>query len=236
MDVEKDPIGFAINDFSENGFSENIVVKADLCEDDIMPVEYLFRGIEEMPELELKALELCEGKVLDVGAAAGCHSRVLQERGFDVTAIDTSPGAISYLRKNGIQAEKADFFEFEGQFDTILVLMNGIGITGKLKRLPLFLQQIKKNLTPGGKALCDSTNLTYLYEEDDGSVWVDLNSQYLGEMQFQMTYKGMASDWFNWLYVEFEILKEEAEKAGLNCEMIMEGPSDNFLVSLTHKL
>lgn len=233
MDVEKDPIGFAINDFSENGFSENITVRADLCEDDIMPVEYLFRDAEAMPEIELKALDLCKGKVLDVGAAAGCHSKVLQERGFDVSAIDTSPGAVSYLKKNGINAKKVDFFEHEGAYDTILVLMNGIGITGKLNRLPLFLQQIKKNLAPGGRALCDSTNLTYLYQEDDGSVWVDLNSQYLGEMQFQMSYKGMESDWFNWLYVEFELLKEEAEKVGLNCEMVMEGPSDNYLALLT---
>lgn len=234
MDFKLDPLGYAICDFAKNGFSENITVMADLCEDDVMPVEYLFRTAEVMPELEQKALSLCRGKILDVGAAAGCHSYLLKEQGKDVLAIDTSEGAVLHLKSMGLNAEKTDFFDLNGKFDTLLVLMNGLGIAGNLNNLPRFLKQIKGLLAPEGTALCDSTDLSYMYQEEDGSMWLDLNGSYMGEMQFKMQYKEVESDWFRWLYIDFDLLKEHAEKEGLECTLIMNGPSNNYLVSLTH--
>jgi hypothetical protein len=235
MNFDKDPLGLAICDYSDNGFSENITVEANLCEDDIMPIEYLFRSVESMPALEQKALQLTKGKVLDVGAAAGCHSLPLLDEGLDVTAIDASLGAVTYMKTQGIPAYHQDFYTYKGQFDTVLVLMNGIGIAGSLEKLPLFLTQLKALIAPNGQALCDSTDLTYLYQEDDGSMWVDLNGSYHGEMEFRMKYKTATGEWFDWLYIDFELLKENAEKVGLNCELILEGESDNYLVRLTHQ-
>jgi len=142
MSFDKDPIGFAINDFVENGFTENIKVEADLCEDDVLPPPYLFRTLEMMSDLEIKALEMCEGTVLDVGAAAGCHSFILNERGLDVTAIDISKGAIEHMKQLGIKAHHQDFFLLKEQYNTLLILMNGIGIAGKLENLAPFLQQV----------------------------------------------------------------------------------------------
>jgi SAM-dependent methyltransferase len=234
MVFEKDPIGYAIQDFAENGFSENISVMADLCDDDVMPIEYLFRNEEMMPVLEKVALSKCRGSILDVGAAAGCHAYILHKRGLDVKAIDTSQGAIEHISSLGIPAENINFYSVNQEYDTLLVLMNGIGLAGNLAGLPRFLNQIKKCLKPGGIALCDSTDLSYLYEEEDGSIWVDLNAKYHGEMQFKMRYKGVESDWFDWLYVDFELLKSYATEAGLNCELIQEGESDNYLAQLTH--
>ncbi len=235
MDFELDPLGYAICDFASNGFSENITVMADLCEDDVMPVEYLFRTEEMMPELEKKALSLCKGKILDVGAAAGCHSYLLHKQGKDVHAIDSSHGAVLHLKSLGLNAEQTDFFDLKGQYDTVLILMNGIGIAGNLDNLSRFLKQIKALLSPGGTALCDSTDLSYMYQEEDGSMWLELNGSYLGEMQFKMQYKEVESNWFRWLYIDFDLLKEYANKEGLNCELILEGPSNNYLVSLTHQ-
>lgn len=234
MNFDKDPIGYAIQDYAENGIPENIHVMADLCDDDVLPVEYLFRGEELMPELELIALSRCKGKILDVGAAAGCHSYILKEKGLDVEAIDMSLGAVQHLQSLEINAEQLNFFDCTKKYDTLLILMNGLGLAGKLERLPAFLEQIKNCLEPEGQALCDSTDLSYLYREEDGSMWVDLNAAYYGEMQFKMSYKGIESDWFDWLYLDFDLLQTHAEKAGLKCELIFEGPSDNYLVSLTH--
>lgn len=235
MKFTNDPIGYAIQDFSANNeLTENIIVKSDLCDDDVLPIPYLFRTYDMMPEIEQKALDLCKGTVLDVGAAAGCHTHVLLERGFDVTAIDTSKGAVDHLLSQNIKAKHISFLDCQTQFDTLLILMNGVGIAGTVNQLPAFLNQIKKLLKPNGVALCDSTGLTYLYQEDDGSMWVDLNGSYFGEMQFKMDYKGVESEWFNWLYIEFDLLKQHATEAGLNCELIAEGESNNYLVSLTH--
>jgi len=90
-------------------------------------------------------------------------------------------------------------------------------------------------LKPGGKAICDSTDLRYLYEEEDGSMWVDLNGAYYGEMQFKMSYKEVSTDWFDWLYIDFELLNDYAQKEGLNCELVFNGPSNNYLAVLTHQ-
>lgn len=235
MTNNNDPIGLAIQEYSEQGFTENIHVISDLCEEDVLLVPYLFRTAEEMPELELKALELCDGKVLDVGAAAGCHSKILKKNGLDLTAIDTSAGAINYLNSQGINAIQTDFLSHNESYDSILIMMNGIGLCGNLAGLPAFLKHLKSLLKPNGKAICDSSDLTYLYQEDDGSMWVDLNAPYHGEMKFQMIYKKALTDWFDWLYIDLDLLTKYAQEAGLKCDLITKDEeSDHYLVTLSH--
>jgi SAM-dependent methyltransferase len=231
--LKNDPIGLAIQDFINHKVDAEIIVKADLCEDDVMPVSHLFRSYEQMPELEQLALSKVSGHILDVGAGAGCHALWLQEQGHQVTAIDISAGAVDYMQKQQIEASVTNLWELEGTYDTILLLMNGIGLAGKLDQLEPFLNHLKKHLNPNGQILCDSTDIAYLYEEEDGSVWVDLNSTYRGEMQFKMVYKGQETPWFNWLYLDFETLKTHSKNAGMNCELLMEGDSFNFLCRLT---
>ena len=86
----KDLFGKAILDFQTNNSPEDLVTETNISEADEMSVDYLFRSFNEMPKLERKALQLAKGKVLDVGCGAGSHALYLQEKGFDVTAIDTS--------------------------------------------------------------------------------------------------------------------------------------------------
>ena len=61
MEKFNDPLGAAILDYSKQGNADNIIVHSDLCEDDILPTAYLFRTIEDMPEIEQTALKLCKG-------------------------------------------------------------------------------------------------------------------------------------------------------------------------------
>lgn len=228
----KDVIGTAILDFSTTGKADEIVVHSDLCDDDILEVAYLFRSYDEMPVIEKIALKQCSGSVLDVGAAAGSHSKELIKNGHSVTAIDVSDGAVDYLQQQGIDAKQTAFLSYtEKTFDTVLLLMNGIGIAGSLDRLEAFLSHARNRLNEGGKIICDSTDVTYLYQEDDGSMWVDLNSTYHGNFRFQMSYKDVKTDWFDWLYVDFETLKEVAEKVGLTTTLLYEH-EDQFLVQL----
>jgi 2-polyprenyl-3-methyl-5-hydroxy-6-metoxy-1,4-benzoquinol methylase len=234
MKFEKDPFGYAIHDFVQHNATDNIAVVSDLCEEDIMPTAYLFRDYDMMPALEQRALNLAKGRILDVGACAGSHAKHLLKKGMDVHSIDLSEGAIAYLKTENIPAQHINFFDLDEQFDTILILMNGIGIAGELEKLPLFLKQIKKCLNPNGVAYCDSTDIRYLYEEEDGSMWVDLNARYHGEMQFQMTYKNSKSDWFKWLYIDFELFAEYATKAGLKATLEQTGNNNSYLASLKH--
>jgi len=230
--AQTDPIGQAILSFAKHGKPKDIVVTSDLTDDDIIPVEVLFRSYEEMPDLEKKALSLVRGSVLDVGAGAGPHASYLQDQGFEVMAIDTSKGAVAYMVGKGIKAECVDVRNFRSQkFDTLLLLMNGIGIAGRKAQLPEFLKHLKTLLHPGGQILCDSSDVKFLYEEEDGSFWMDLNSDYYGDFTFQMQFEKDLSPPFPWCYVDYDTLHVAAVHAGFSCQRI-ELQENHFLAQL----
>jgi len=236
MDQEKkfgDPIGVAIQEFAKTRKPDDIIVTSDICDDDIIPLEVLFRNYDEMPEIEQTALDHASGKVLDVGSGAGIHAVYLQDQGMDVTCIDISQGAVDYLNANGLKAQRINFFSLKDQqFDTILMLMNGIGIAGKLSNLETTLTHAKSLLKPGGKILCDSSDIRYLYEDEDGSLWIDLNTDYYGNFRFQMKYKKEKGPWFDWLYVDFDTLFQAAKNVGLKAQRIVE-IEDHYLAEIT---
>ena len=186
-----------------------------------------------MPELEKVALQRAKGKVLEVGAGAGVHAMEMMDNGLEVYAIDHSAGAVSHMKEKGIQAEKIDFFDFKGKkFDTITMLMNGIGIAGTLANLEQTLIHCKSLLNEGGKILCDSSDIKYLYEDEDGALWVDLNSEYYGNFRFQMKFKGEIGPWFDWLYVDFDNLFQVAKKCDMKASRVFE-KDDNYLAEIT---
>lgn len=84
-------MGAAILDYQTKGKAGKLSILSSMFEEDEMPVKHLFRNLEEMPMLEQKALSLAKGKVLDVGAGAGCHALALQAQSIAVKAIDISP-------------------------------------------------------------------------------------------------------------------------------------------------
>ena len=228
-----DPMGKAILEYAHDRRPADIIVMSDICDDDIIPLEVLFRKYDEMPEIEQLALSRTTGKVLDVGAGAGVHAQWLSDNGMDVTCIDISPGAVEHLKDMELKAENINFFDLtDRKFDTVLMLMNGLGIAGKLSNLERTLEHAKSLLNNGGKILCDSSDIKYLYEDEDGSLWVDLNTEYYGNFRFQMKYKKEKGPWFNWLYVDFDSLFQAAKNVGLKAVRLKE-IDDHFLAELT---
>jgi SAM-dependent methyltransferase len=235
MNFKNDPVGLALHDYEAGKKTESILVTSDLCDDDEIPVAHLFRSFDEMPELEKIALSFCKGKILDVGAGAGCHSIYLHKN-FETLSIDISQGAVNLMNQKGLNAHRKTIFEIENEkFDTILLLMNGIGLAGSIEKLPAFLMQLKKLLNEGGKIICDSTDLSYLYTDDDGSFMIDLNAKYYGEMQFNMIYQKEETGWFDWLYIDGDNLTDIANRCGLKCTLLFEGDTNHYLVSLEHQ-
>ena len=229
----KDPIGAAIQDYVIKQKPADIIVTSDLCDDDIIPVEVLFRPYKEMPEIEKKALELVKGSILDIGAGAGPHATYLLSKGFEVQAIETSPGAVKYLESKGIPVQLTSIQQLNhGKYDTLLLLMNGLGIAGSLAELPNFLNHLKSLLKAGGQILCDSSDVAFLYEEEDGSYWMDLNAAYYGNFTFQMHYKNHSSDLFKWLYVDYDTLHQTASELGFTCKRVL-NDEHHFLAQLT---
>lgn len=222
-----DILGNALLDFLNNRHNEdeNLLVTSDIGEKDLYPVHHFFRGFNDLPLIEKKAVRLCEGKVLDVGAGGGVHSLILQELGFDVTAIDISPGCVAAMRQLGVnRALCTDFFELSPnmRFDTVLLLMNGLGIVSEKSKLPLFFEKAYQMLFPGGQILLDSSDITYMYEEEDGTVRHDLSKSYFGEVTYQMHYNHAKGKPFKWLYMPFHELNLIAKEHGFKGELISE--------------
>jgi SAM-dependent methyltransferase len=230
--LNDDVIGKALLDYSNNDYTQDIAVTSSISEDDVIPIPYLFRSEKELPELESHALALCYGKVLDVGAASGCHAIILKEKGIDVSAIDISKGAVQVMKNRGLAAEICDFYAVETAYDTLLFLMNGVGIAGTLAGLDKFLLKAKSLLNHGGQIILDSSDISYMFQEEDGSMWIDLNSSYYGEVVYQMQYKNSASSKFDWLFVDFNKLKTKASEIGLQTTLVLAGENHAYLARL----
>ena len=235
LSADKDPMGAAILDFQKQGKAARLRVLSSMFEEDEMPVTHLFRSVPEMPVLEQKALQLAKGRVLDIGAGSGCHTLALQEKGLAVKAIDISPLSCEAMKLRGVKnAECINLFDdhLGTGFDTILLLMNGTGIAGKIEHLPDLFQRLKALLNPGGQILIDSSDLKYIYENEDGSFDINLNGAYYGEVDYQMIYKDVKGDHFDWLYVDFPLLKSIAETCGLHGELVAEGDHYDYLARI----
>lgn len=233
----KDLFGKAMYDFQTNNSPEDIITETSISEEDEMSVGYLFRSYNDMPKIEQKALQLAFGKILDVGCGAGSHSLSLQnERQLEVTAIDISEKAIETCRLRGVKNTKIEnILDFEGEtFDTILLLMNGTGIFGKLKNCSTYLSKLKSLMNPGGQILIDSSDIVYMFDEDeDGGKWIPSDTEYYGELIFNITYKGEKEEPFDWLYLDYNTLQNAAIANGLKCELILEGEHYDYLAKLS---
>ena len=238
LDARRDPMGAAIADFYKNGIAGRLRVLSSMFDEDEIPVAHLFREEDEMGELELKALELSKGRILDVGAGAGCHALALQDRGMEVTAIDVSPLSVEVMTKSGIDdARLVNLYDETlcEKFDTILMLMNGSGIIGKIANMPQFFARIDSLLAEGGQVLMDSSDLIYLFEDEDGGVDIDLAGDYYGEVDFTMQYKNIKGETFDWLYIDFETLAFHAAENGFEAELVMQGEHYDYLARLIRK-
>ena len=238
LTADKDPMGAAILDFLKHGRADKLHVFSSQFDEDEIPVRTLFRTEKQMNPLERTALQLATGRILDIGAGSGCHSLALQAAGKEVEAIDISPLSVEAMCKRGVkQATQANLFNesFYGSYDTLLMLMNGSGIIGQLENLPAFFRKAKQLLRPGGSILMDSSDLRYLYEDEDGSFVINIADEYYGEVDFQIRYKEIMGDPFDWLYIDFQTLSLYATQNGFEAKLIKEGIHYDYLARLHPK-
>ncbi len=233
-----DIFGEALLDYQKGEYTEDIITFSSLEEEDCIPLPYLFRSFTEMPSLEKEALKKCKGTILDIGCGAGSHSLHLQNQELSVVALDISEGAIETSKLRGVKNTiNSNILDYSGtKFDTLLLLMNGIGIVEKLSNLDMYLKHFKSLLKTSGQILLDSSDIIYMYEEDnDGGYWIPEHSDYYGEVEFTMQYKNAISEPFGWLYLDYNTLKNAAETNNFNCELVRVGKHYDYLARLTVK-
>ncbi|MCF7569506.1 class I SAM-dependent methyltransferase [Sabulilitoribacter arenilitoris] len=230
----KDLFGNALLDYQNGNYTEDIITSTSISDEDVLPIPYLFRGFKDMPKLEKKALKLAKGSVLDVGCGAGNHSLYLQEKGFKVKAIDISKGAIEVAKQRGIlRAEEKNILNETDTFDSILLLMNGTGIFQELSQVSKHLSHLKNLLKSNGQILIDSSDIKYMYEDEDGGFWQDMNANYYGELDYFLSYKDKKESPMKWLYLDFNTLSTACTSVGLKCELIFEGEHFDYLAKLS---
>lgn len=233
----KDLMGKAIWDYYHNENSEDLQTETSISELDELPVEYLFRGFEDMNKIEQKALQFSKGKTLDIGAGAGSHALYLQnERNLDVLALDISPKSIEVCKLRGIKkAVSENILNFSGEtFDTIILLMNGTGIFESLSKIDTYLKKLHTLLNDEGQILIDSTDILYMFDRDeDGGVYIPAGGYY-GELDYIVHYKGESEEPITWLYLDFNTLKNAAVNNGFKIEKVLKD-EDSYLAKLTKK-
>ena len=229
--MERDVYGEALYDFHcLHKLNEPLLLHSSYGDIEEMPVEVFFRDQEEFPELEHIALALCDGHVLDVGAGVGSHALFLQNKGFQVDAIEHSHTACTIMRNRGVKnIIHQDFFTLKNKkYDTLLFLMNGIGLAGSVAGFRALLAHARTLLSPVGQLLFDSSDITYLYEE----FRIPKPDYYLGEINFQYEYKGILGTPFNWLYIDQQALIKIATEESWVVQILFEDDTDQYLVRM----
>lgn len=239
-----DPMGQAIADYWTSKIKRSIEVLSNKFGKDTIETPHLFRAYNQMPIQEQQALMKAEGRILDVGAGAGCHSLALmkmRDKGRSkigpITAIDQSELSVKVMLERGVEnAICADIFDenFTGEYDTILLMMNGLGIAGTLENLTPLLQRLANLLSENGQILADSTDISYFY----GNKLPKNSKEYYGECKFSMTYRNnegkiIKSNSFPWIYPGLDVIEKACSSCGLMCQKIADGKSNNFTVRIT---
>lgn len=226
----KDVYGEALYDFYHKQFTEDLLLHTNQVETEVMPVDLFFRDSSELPEQELIALALCDGKVLDVGAGAGCHTLYLQEMGMEVTALEISEKACEVMRLRGVKnIIQQDIFSYEEQqYDTLLFLMNGIGLAESIQGIRRLFEHCKKLLKPGGQLLFDSSDINYYYDEGTTKP----SDRYYGEVNFQYEYKGVKGKPFGWIYIDQQELIKIGNEMGWVVQILDEDDHYQYLVRM----
>jgi SAM-dependent methyltransferase len=232
----KDLFGKALLDYQTNNSPENLITETSISDEDEMSIEYLFRSFVQMPKIEQKALAMSFGKILDVGCGAGSHSLYLEnEMKLEVTSIDISENAIKACQLRGLKDAKVqNILELDSnteKFDTILLLMNGTGIFGSLTETSKYLNKLKSLLNKNGQILIDSSDLIYMYDDEDLEQ-IKNSNQYYGEITFNIKYKKEKEVPFSWLYIDFETLNEICVENGFRCKKIIDGDNFDYLAKI----
>lgn len=233
----KDIFGKALLDYYNKQYTEDLITATSISSEDILPLPYLFRSYEDMPKLEQRALAMCKGKVLDVGCGAGSHSLWLADKKLQITSIDISEGAIKVCEQRKVpNPQKKSLLEVKNKFDSILILMNGTGLFETLDQVDYYLKHLKSCLEPNGQILIDSSDIKYMYEDEDGGFWIDTNANYYGELDYYLSYKGEQEIPMKWLYLDFNTLKLACQANDLICDLVMHGDHHDYLAKIFHKI
>lgn len=225
------PHALAMEAYHRGDRGATIVVHDDFAGREEHPVAYFFREPAAFAEWERIALDACRGWVLDVGAGSGCHTLALLERGVRVTALEIVPELVAIMRERGVpDVRVGSVFDFvDGPFDTVLLMMNGFGLAESLSGLTHLLERFHELVAPNGQVIADSCDLR---DRVPRGLSTRADGRYIGEIDFQLEFRGTKGGVFQQLYVDPDTLSAHASATGWSSEILCYSEGGGYLARL----
>jgi SAM-dependent methyltransferase len=148
-----------------------------------MHPEWFFREFDAWDWWDRELLPLIEsGPVLDLGAGAGRAALYIQARGIEVTAVDSSPGAVEVCRLRGVRevclADLNDAPQ-DRRWAAVLLLCGNLGLGGSWEGNRQLLRRLAQQSAPGALLVGDTV-------EPGGAA----------EVRLRIRYRDMVTPWW----------------------------------------
>ena len=221
MTPKKDAYGQEVLAFMNGKKALEIVKRDDGFVDFSGGAKEYFKEFNDWPEIQKKAIKLAKGKILDIGAGAGRISLYLQGKGFEVTAIDSSPLAIEVCRKRGVKNAKILPIEcieklMPNKFDTLIMVGNNFGLFGSFKKAKSLLRKISKITSPNALIIAESNN-PYSTKDLAHLSYHKLNlkrGRMSGQLRIRIRFRKYIGEWFDYLLVSKKEMKKILRDTG----------------------
>lgn len=205
------------------------------------PGLYFFE-YEQWSPLERQAIERVAGRALDIGCGAGRHSLYLQKQGFDVTAIDNSPGAIEVCKlrgvKNAVVKPIVEVGDFEpNSFDTILMFGNNFGLMGDAENAKLIFNKLSRITSSQARIIAGTLN-PYKTDCPEHLEYQELNRQrgrMAGQIKMRIRYGKVIGEWFDYLFVSPEEMQEIVGDTDWQIQEFIESGESNYFAVISKK-
>lgn len=229
-----DILGHALKTYADTGDEQIIDVSSDVSLVEELAASYFYRTFDEMTPMEMWAMEHAWGRVLDIGAGAGCHSVHLGQNGLQVTALERSPLLCQLLGERGVtDVIESDLYSWPTQgrtYDTILLLMNGAGLAGTVEGLDRLIGTLAPLLSDDGQILMDSSDISELYVDDEGATLIDLSKAHQEDITYHLEWNGLVEE-FAWTFPDEQMIEAAALRCGLVTDKVLEDDK-SFLIRL----
>ncbi len=241
LSVNDDLFGEILKDCNNNGEAE-FIYRRDDGYSDRLKASTFFTTRGALPAHHRCLLNHAVGPVLDIAAGAGRHSLPLQESGMQVTAIDSSAGAVEVMKKRGVAdvrlmgVKELDFAP--KSFNTILLMGNTLSLAASTIGLNEFLSYFQKIVMDDGQVLMEIRDYTATrnplhlqYHEHNRQA-----GRYPGVITIREEYNGMCAPWTDLLFISLPDLRVACAKTNWRIKRCVQANSDGIFAIGLEKL
>jgi 2-polyprenyl-3-methyl-5-hydroxy-6-metoxy-1,4-benzoquinol methylase len=197
-----------------------------------------FSEYQDWGPLDRKAMEFVEGRVLDIGCGAGRHSLYLQNKGFDVMGIDSSPLAIKVCKLRGLKKATSmpiEEMNFESNsFDTVIMMGSNFGLFGSFQKARRLLKKLHKMTSENGLIIA-STRDTYKTDIADHLEYHKRNKEkgrMAGQLRIRIRFRKCVGKWFDYLIVSKKEMEDILKGTGWKIREFIDSGDSLYIAAI----